>query len=290
MAMIHINRDRKTLGKFNEQEVADGLKSGRFLPTDLAWRDPMPSWEPLSSFDGLPPASDEEISEEVGENDVLNDELKNVAIEPAWERGASSFPAGTVVESVRQVLATPSATFRHLPPEGEFLKPMLFYILTGWASGGAALGYQLLAALINPTMVFGESAKDLSPPMLVAIFAGILVLLPVFLIGGLYVSAAFFHLALLMTGAAKKPFATTFRALAYAQGAASVLQFVPLCGGYLYPALSVVYSVLALREVHRADLWRVVLAAVLLFLLFCGLAMGAALLFVGLGAALVPAG
>jgi hypothetical protein len=47
-----------------------------------------------------------------------------------------------------------------------------------------------------------------------------------------------------------------------------------------------VYSVLALREVHRAELWRVVLAAVLLFFLCCGLAMGAALVFVGIGAAI----
>jgi hypothetical protein len=40
MAMIHINRNRENIGKFNDQDVADGLKSGRFLPTDLAWREP----------------------------------------------------------------------------------------------------------------------------------------------------------------------------------------------------------------------------------------------------------
>ena len=54
MAMIHINRDRENIGKFNDQDVADGLKSGRFLPTDLAWREPMSSWEPLSTFTDLP--------------------------------------------------------------------------------------------------------------------------------------------------------------------------------------------------------------------------------------------
>jgi hypothetical protein len=55
MAMIHINRDRENIGKFNDQDVADGLKSGRFLPTDLAWREPMTNWEPLSTFTDLPP-------------------------------------------------------------------------------------------------------------------------------------------------------------------------------------------------------------------------------------------
>jgi hypothetical protein len=58
MTMIHINRDRENIGKFNDQEVADGLKSGRFLPTDLAWREPMASWEPLSTFTDLPPPED----------------------------------------------------------------------------------------------------------------------------------------------------------------------------------------------------------------------------------------
>lgn len=62
MAMIHINRNRENIGKFNDQDVANGLKSGRFLPTDLAWREPMASWEPLSAFTDLPPPG------EVGEN------------------------------------------------------------------------------------------------------------------------------------------------------------------------------------------------------------------------------
>jgi hypothetical protein len=53
--MIHVNRDSENIGKFNDQDVADGLKSGRFRPTDLAWREPMTSWAPLSTFTDLPP-------------------------------------------------------------------------------------------------------------------------------------------------------------------------------------------------------------------------------------------
>lgn len=66
MAMIHINRDRENIGKFNDQDVADGLKSGRFLPTDLAWREPMTSWEPLSTFTDLPPP--EEAADQPSQN------------------------------------------------------------------------------------------------------------------------------------------------------------------------------------------------------------------------------
>lgn len=55
MALIHINRNRENLGKFTDQDVADGLQSGKFLPTDLAWQEPMPAWQELSTFKDLPP-------------------------------------------------------------------------------------------------------------------------------------------------------------------------------------------------------------------------------------------
>ena len=57
MAMIFVNRDRQSLGQFTEEEISSGLGSGRFLPSDLAWKEGMESWQPLSSFAGLVPPS-----------------------------------------------------------------------------------------------------------------------------------------------------------------------------------------------------------------------------------------
>jgi len=58
MGMIHINRNRQSLGQFDEQDVADGLKSGKFLPDDLAWQEPMTEWKPLAGFASLPAPSE----------------------------------------------------------------------------------------------------------------------------------------------------------------------------------------------------------------------------------------
>lgn len=55
MGMIFVNRDRQSLGQFTEQEVSNGLDSGRLLPGDLAWREGMEAWLPLSAFTDLPP-------------------------------------------------------------------------------------------------------------------------------------------------------------------------------------------------------------------------------------------
>src|SRR4029079_559569 len=53
MAMIHVNRGTTSLGVFSEQEVREGLRTGRFAPTDIGWREGMATWQPLSQFPEL---------------------------------------------------------------------------------------------------------------------------------------------------------------------------------------------------------------------------------------------
>ena len=63
MAMIHVNRGATSLGVFSEEEVREGLRTGRFVSTDIGWREGMANWQPLSQFTelgaaapGAPPA------------------------------------------------------------------------------------------------------------------------------------------------------------------------------------------------------------------------------------------
>jgi hypothetical protein len=272
MAMIHINRNRENLGKFTDQEVADGLKSGRFLPTDLAWQEPMPTWQPLSTFTDLPEPSSEE-SVQIPVHGLPSESTEN--IEPAWER-ASGLSLGAAIETVRQVFSNPKTTFQNLPPTGGLGRPLFFYTLVGWISGGTAIFYQITAASINPEMFLGEAAKGLTQGTIVAAGIAVVLFLPLFLIAGAFIWAAMVHLFLMITGASRHGFEATFRALAYSSGATSMLQLVPLCGGYLYPVAHLVYGVIALKEVHRTDLWRVVLSMVLMMLLCCGAFVGIA--------------
>jgi len=269
MALIHISRDREMLGKFTEVEVADGLRSGRFLPGDLAWQEPMETWKPLSTFTHLT----EDLPEQ---GSGLPPTMPPVLPEPAWERGEGLLRGRDLVASIRQILVEPIRTFQALPPEGGLAKPLQMAILACWATGALALAYQFMAALINPEMFFGEASKSLTPPLMAVAFVGAWIVMPIFIVFGIFLSAAGFHLGLVLTGGANKPFAATVRTLAYVTAATSVLQIVPLCGGYLYPLANVIYSVFALREVHRTDLWRVVVAALIVFLLCCGVFVGMA--------------
>lgn len=266
MAIIHINRNRESLGKFTDQEVSDGLKSGRFLPTDLAWKEPMPSWQPLSTFTDLPePSSEGVVAIPVEDTAVKSPQ----AIEPAWERETGlSLAAG--IQTVKQIFSTPTATFQNLPQTGGVGRSLFFYTLAGWISGGVAIFYQLVATLINPEMFMGVAAKDVSQGMLIGIGIGTLLFLPLVLIAVAFVWAAIMHLFLMLTGSANGGYEATFRALAYSGGATSMLQLVPLCGGYIYPMAYLVYGVIALKEVHRTDMWRVVVSMLLMLLLCCG--------------------
>jgi hypothetical protein len=58
---IHVARNSAQLGVFALEEIQTGLQSGRFLPSDLAWRDGMAAWTPLGDWPefravGVPPS------------------------------------------------------------------------------------------------------------------------------------------------------------------------------------------------------------------------------------------
>jgi hypothetical protein len=48
--MVHVNRGATSLGVFPEEQIREGLRNRRFLPSDLGWREGMANWQPLSQF------------------------------------------------------------------------------------------------------------------------------------------------------------------------------------------------------------------------------------------------
>ncbi len=283
MGSIHINRNRQSLGQFSDQEVADGLQSGRFRPDDLAWHASMDSWQPLSSFKNLPPAS-ESVTAPPPITTLPPADTSCAA--PVWE-GAEPKPLVTAaVGTIRQILANPVETFRAMPTEGGLSKPLKFYVLVSWVSSSIALLYECVALLINPRILAGGEFKDLPQYGVFLLFFGLLLILPAILFVRSYVASGIVHLALMLAGGATKPFETTFRVICYASGATSVLQVVPICGPWFYLAASLVYSVIGLKEAHRTDLWRPILAVFLILLVCSAAAIGILLLgYSAMGAA-----
>src|SRR6188474_466696 len=96
MAMIHVNRSGTSLGVFSEADVRTGLRAGRFVGTDLGWREGMAQWQPLSQF-----------AEFAGD-------LPSAAAPPAAAPSAAA-PSAAATPSIPMV---PSATAAFVPQSG----------------------------------------------------------------------------------------------------------------------------------------------------------------------------
>lgn len=108
---IHVARPPNQLGVFSQEEVAAGLQSGRFLPTDQAWRDGMSAWTPLNQW-----AEFSSVTAAVPASPV------EAAVAPSqvpWEQGKS---AGSFFATVKAAIFSPRETFANARMEfGDWL-------------------------------------------------------------------------------------------------------------------------------------------------------------------------
>ena len=98
---IHVARASSSLGVFSVEDVVSGLQSGRFLMTDLAWREGMSSWVMLaqwSEFAGVLPAAPPDVVPQ----------LNNISITVPWEKSPS---LGSYFETIKGAILSPYATF-----------------------------------------------------------------------------------------------------------------------------------------------------------------------------------
>jgi hypothetical protein len=273
--MIHIARDRQQLGQFTEDEVAEGLKSGRFLPTDLAWREHMPAWIPLGEFDDLPNLEaatldlPPPILEVVGENPASPSTL-----EPAWERSAELGLLASISRTISEVLLNPTRTFAAMTQTGGLRVPLIYYLILGIVGTEVSLAYRFVMALINPSSVFPEYKGEITTDFILMSFAGFAILAPLLVAAGAFVSSSVFHISLMALGSAKKPFEATFRVFCYAAGSAMVFQLIPLCGEVIQPVWAIICLIIGLRQVHQIELPMAIAAVVLPVLLCCGAVFG----------------
>jgi len=96
---IHVARNSAQLGIFAPEEIQAGLQSGRFLASDLAWRDGMPAWTPLGDWSefrtiGVPSSPSS-----------MPAEPTPISIIP-WEQGKS---LGSFFATIKMSIVNPSA-------------------------------------------------------------------------------------------------------------------------------------------------------------------------------------
>jgi hypothetical protein len=278
MASIHIARNHQPFGTFSEDEIREGIVSGRFVSSDLCWREGMNEWKLLGEMApqwGMEtPAPALVPVASASANDPL---IVVEGSEPAWEdrERIGFFPA--IARTVSAVLMRPSPTFAAMKQTGGLANPLLYFVLLSSSMFAVSVLYQIAATSLSPE-IFGKGLPHTSKTAFsVALFGSVLIS-PALYVLSAFISSGITHLSLKALGGANRPFETTFRVICYAQASAMVFNLLPMFGGLLGVIWGAYCVIIGLKETNGITGLKATLAITLPGLLCCGvlLLLGAA--------------
>jgi hypothetical protein len=280
MAMIHVNRGATSLGAFPEEEVREGLRTGRFASSDLGWREGMPSWKPLSEFSELAGAAPAAPPSQIGATSTSETAAARSGL--PWEHRHERGFANAFIETLAMVLTKPDLAFRTMKTEGGLAEPLIYALIGGCVGGIVSV---LLSLGLQSMGLFAGQRDTFAA--LAGIGVGsiaLIVLVPVFIMIVLFIGAAIIHLCLMIVGGANKSFEATFRVLAFSHGSTGPLQIIPVCGGLIAGVWALVVNCIGLARAHETTTGRAVLAVFLPLVVCCGAAILLLIMFGGLAA------
>jgi len=291
--MIHVNRGATSLGTFPEEQVREGIRAGRFLPSDLGWREGMASWQPLSQFSefgedvaAAAPAPAAPPTQTPTPPAMVAPPAGSTTAAPRsglpWDERHSKGLFHGFIETLQMVLSKPGAAFTVMRREGGLGEPLLFGLI------GGSFGF-IVYLIYNLAFQSLGMFANRNNPLTHLIGAGIggivlIVCAPLFVLIGIFIGSVILHLCLLLLGGAKQSFETTFRVICFAGGSVNPLLVIPFCGGLIVGVWKIVLYCIGLARAHETDTGRAVLAVFLPLILCCGGVILCAMLFGGIGA------
>jgi hypothetical protein len=293
MAMIHVNRSGTSLGVFSEEDVSAGLRSGRFAPTDLGWREGMAQWQPLSQFtefatdlpSGIPPVAEPiapgAAPPPAGARLSPPDQVPETRTGLPWEHRESRGFFNGFAETLLMVLTKPDTAFSVMRREGGYGDPLLYAVIGGGIGAIVGFLFSLVASslgIVGTRRGMMGAMMGMTPSVAGLIFGIVMVAIAPF------IWAALVHVSLMLLGGAKQSFETTFRVISFAQGSTAPLQLVPCCGGLIALVWNIVANCIGMARAHEIDTGRATLAVLLPLILCCGGVLCILFLFGGLAA------
>ncbi|HYR23401.1 MAG TPA: YIP1 family protein [Chthoniobacterales bacterium] len=290
--MIHVNRGATSLGAFPEEQVREGIRAGRFLPSDLGWREGMASWQPLSQFTDFAddiaaaPATSAPPPQTPTTPAMIAPTAGSTTAAPRsglpWDDRHSKGLFSAFIETLQMILTRPSETFTAMRREGGLGEPLLYAIIGG--SFGLAF-YFIYHLAFQSLGMFANRPNPLAHLVGAGIGGVILIIfVPVLVAIGAFINAAILHVCLMIVGGAKQPFETTFRVICFASGSVFPLMVVPLCGGVIAGVWDIVLRCIGLARAHETETGRAVLAVLLPLIVCCGGGFLILMMFGALGA------
>ena len=273
MAMIHLARDGANIGSFSTEEIREGLRTGRFLPTDMAWQEGMPDWRPLAQV----------VPEKPGAGTPVpgTTETNALSVSPSGSSAAAGSGSGlpwehreqmgflkAYFDTVSMIFTKPGEAFAMMKTEGDMMGPLLFALIGGSAGLIVSLLFQIALHSIG---FMADRQSAMFGLGVVGIWSiGYIILAPVLVIVFVFVGSGILHLCLMIVGGAKKSFETTFRVVCFSSGSTYLLSMIPFCGGMIAGVWNIVLEIIGLARAHETDTGKAVLAVLLPIIVCCG--------------------
>jgi len=140
-----------------------------------------------------------------------------------------------------------------MAPGGGIKEPFAFGLLFG--SLGMMFGFFWQFLTLSDT-ILSLGLDLINESNISLIFFVVMLVCPLFVIAGMFLTSGVLHLCLRIVGAGKKGFEGTFRVVAYSQ-ATQLWGVIPFVGGVLAGLWQVVVQFKGVREIHETSYWRV---------------------------------
>ena len=190
-----------------------------------------------------------------------------------WERRAELGFVNAFVETIKLLMTSPGDAWRRTKEKGDYAEPLIFAILVSWIG---------IAVSSVWSSLFGQAWTSLLPPELkakigsaMAANAGMLLiqvgLAPVFVLIGLFVGAAIYHVSFLIVGATKDStsgFEGTFRTVSYSS-VSQLANVIPFVGWLIALVWSPILMVMGAVRMHRTTQGRAIAGILIPFLVCC---------------------
>lgn len=279
MALIHIARDHKPFGTVTEEELREGIVSGKFIAGDLVWREGMDEWKPLGEM--APAWGMETPAQALTPTPPQTPSVPAAQIspgpesgtEPAWEERESLGIFVAISRTVSAVLMRPAETFASMKKTGGFADPLLYFVLISTATFAINTIYHLLVLRYDPMVAkfIAQLLPAYSSSQITILMLGQVLLSPAFNVLVAFIVSGSTHLCLMMIRGANFPFETTFRFSCYALASISPLMLIPVFGPLIWLIWGSYISIVGLKEAQKISAWKATWGLTLPVLICCGI-------------------
>ena len=199
----------------------------------------------------------------------------------AWEDRENTGFFGGLWQTWKESVFYPNKFFSALPHQGGIGSPLLYALIVGWLGVVVSQIYGLLwsGAWMGMMSHYVSEAEFLFGTGIHAFQTlAILIVAPVFLIIGLFISSGILHLIFMIFGWANRDFEATFRAIAYSEGA-MIWCIIPFCGGIIGWIWGIVLAIIGLKHMQKTSGGKAALVFFLPGILCCCLIIILAMIF-----------